>query len=181
PSKRNNYQSLVDTLEDTIHELKNISYDLKPKMLEEMGLGFALKYLVDKVATETGLTAEVNVIGGENRLESKLEIYIYRIVQEAISNILKYSEATYFSIQLVISMQLLRLIISDNGKGFDILKVSSRNKPTLNGLGLINMRERVESYKGQLKIDSSAETGTMIVVEIPLGKNLVWQNQNQSA
>ena len=181
PAQRKNYQSLVDTLEDTIHELKNISYDLKPKMLEEMGLGFALKYLVDKVATETGLTTEVNVIGGENRLESKLEIYIYRIVQEAISNILKYSEATYFSIQLVISMQLLRLIISDNGKGFDILKVSSRNKPTLNGLGLINMRERVESYKGQLKIDSSAETGTMIVVEIPLGKNLVWQNQNQSA
>lgn len=181
PTQRKNYQGIVDTLEDTILELKNISYDLKPKMLEEMGLGFALKYLVDKVVTETGLVAEVNVIGGENRLESKLEIYLYRIVQEAITNILKYSHATNFSIQLVISIQFLRLIISDDGKGFDVIEANSRNKSSLHGLGLINMRERVESYKGQLKIDSSAETGTMIVIEIPLGKDLVWQNQNQFA
>jgi signal transduction histidine kinase len=179
-TRRKNYQSLVDNLEDTILELKNISYDLKPKMLEEMGLGFALKYLVDKVVTETGLIAEVNVIGGENRLESKLEIYLYRIVQESISNILKYSHATNFSIQLVISQQFIRLIISDNGDGFDLEEVSSRKK-SLHGLGLINMRERVESYQGQLKIDSSSETGTMIVIEIPMGKNLTWQKQNQYA
>ncbi len=180
PTQRKNYQGIVDTLEDTILELKNISYDLKPRMLEEMGLGFALKYLVDKVVNETGLVAEVNVIGGESRLESKLEIYLYRIVQEAITNILKYSHATNFSIQLVISMQFLRLIISDNGNGFDVEEVNSRKK-SLHGLGLINMRERVESYKGQLKIDSSAETGTMIVIEIPLEKDLIWQNQNQFA
>ncbi|MCX6169105.1 MAG: sensor histidine kinase [Ignavibacteriales bacterium] len=180
PAQRMNYQSIVDTLEDTILELKTISYDLKPKMLEEMGLGFALKYLVDRVVTETGLVAEVNVVGGEYRLESKLEIYLYRIVQESITNILKYSKATNFSIQLVISMQSLRLIISDNGKGFDVEEVNSR-KNTLHGLGLINMRERVESYQGQLKIESSPESGTLIVIEIPMRNDLIWQNQNQYA
>jgi len=174
---RESFRSIVKTLEDTIHELKNISYNLKPRMLEEMGLGFALKYLVDKVVVETGLVGGINVIGEDIRLESKLEIYLYRIVQEAITNIMKYSNATNFSIQLVITDKFLRMIISDNGKGFNLEEISSKNN-TVHGMGLINMRERVESYQGQLKIDSSAGNGTMIVIEIPLEKELVWQNQN---
>lgn len=170
--------SIVETLEDAIKELKNISYDLRPRMLEEMGLGFALKYLVDKVSVETGVAGGINVIGGEVRLDSKLEIYLYRIVQEAITNIMKYSGATNFSIQLVIRINFLRMIISDNGKGFSLEEVGSRDH-SLHGMGLINMKERVESYQGQLKIDSSSGNGTMIVIEIPLEKELVWQNQNQ--
>jgi two-component system NarL family sensor kinase len=178
PERTEIRRGVVDTLEEIILDLKKISNNLKPRMLEEMGLGFALKYLVDKVVVETGLVGEINVIGEEIRLESKLEIYLYRIVQEAITNIMKYANASNFSIQLVITDKFLRMIISDNGKGFNLEEVSSRNN-SLNGMGLLNMRERVEAYQGQLKIDSSDGNGTMIVIEIPLEKELVWQNQKQ--
>ncbi|PKL83352.1 MAG: hypothetical protein CVV24_05380 [Ignavibacteriae bacterium HGW-Ignavibacteriae-3] len=174
------YNEIIKTMEDTIHELKNISYDLKPRMLEEMGLGFALKYLTDKVVSETDIKAEVNIVGEEIRLDSKLEIYLYRIAQEAITNILKYSHATHFSIQLIFLNKLIRMMISDNGKGFDIEEVSSR-KSSINGMGLINIRERVESYKGEFKIEASPENGTMIIIEIPLEKERIWQKQNQYA
>ncbi len=177
-TKRENYRSIVETLEESINELKNISYNLKPRMLEEMGLGFALKYLVDKIAGESGLNGEINSIGEEIRLENRLEICLYRIVQEAVANIMKHSNATRFSIQLVIMDNYMRMIISDNGKGFNLEEISSRNNP-LDGMGLTNMRKRVESYQGQLKIDSSDGNGTMIVIRIPLGKGLIWQNRNQ--
>jgi signal transduction histidine kinase len=178
PEQMENRRGIVETLEDTIRELKNISYNLKPRMLEEMGLGFAIKFLVDKIVTEAGIAGEVNVIGEEIRLEGKLEIYLYRIVQEAITNTIKYSNATNFSIQLMITHKFLRMIISDNGNGFDLEEVNSRNRRA-QGMGLINIRERVESYHGHLKIDSSAENGTMIVIEIPLGKEATWQNRDQ--
>ncbi|MFA7229109.1 MAG: sensor histidine kinase [Melioribacteraceae bacterium] len=174
-AQKKKYIEIIETLEEAILELKNISYDLKPRMLEEMGLGFAIKFMADKVASETGIIGEVNVIGGEIRLESKLEIYVYRIAQEAITNILKYSRATYFSIQLIIKNRFIRMMISDDGSGFDIDEVSSRREP-LHGMGLINIKERVESYHGEFKIESSPENGTMIVVEIPLEKELIWQN-----
>ena len=171
-------QTVIESLEEIIKELKDISYNLKPRLLEQMGLGYALKYLVDSVSSETAITGEINVIGEEFRLDSKLEIYLYRIAQEAIANILKYSEATNFSIQLLINSRLLRMIISDNGKGFDLEKVSSKENK-LSGMGLFNIRERVESFRGQLKIDTSEGSGTMIVIEIPLNNELIWQNQNQ--
>lgn len=178
PEQMENRRSIVETLEDTIRELKNISYNLKPRMLEEMGLGFAIKFLIDKIVNEAGIAGEVNVIGEEIRLESKLEIYLYRIVQEAVTNTIKYSNATNFSVQLMITHKFLRMIISDNGNGFDLEEVNSRNRRA-QGMGLINIRERVESYHGHLKIDSSAENGTMIVIEIPLGKEATWQNRDQ--
>lgn len=171
---------IIETLEDAILELKNISYDLKPRMLEEMGLGFAIKYMANKVTSETGIIGEVNVIGEEIRLQNRLEIYLYRIAQEALNNILKYSHATYFSIQLIIKNRFIRMMVSDDGRGFDIEAVSSQREP-LHGMGLINIKERVESYHGEFKIESSPENGTMIVVEIPLEKELLWQNKKQYA
>ncbi len=174
------YNEIIETLEEAIIELKNTSYDLKPRMLEEMGLGFALKFLADKVSTELGIHGEVNVIGEDVRLEGKLEIYLYRIAQEAINNITKYSNASNFSIQLIFQNRYIRMIISDDGDGFNIDEIYKRKAP-LHGMGLINMRERVETYRGQFKIESSPENGTMIIVEIPLEKELLWQRKNQYA
>jgi signal transduction histidine kinase len=172
------YKSLVQSLEDAILEVKNISYILKPKLLEEMGLGVALKYLVNNFVTETGIEGEANIIGGEIRLDTKLEIYLYRVAQEAINNIMKYSKATSFSLQLLITNKLIRMIVSDNGVGFNVNEVLEGKMQT-RGVGLTNIRERVESFRGILKIDSEPGSGTMLVVEIPLSKELTWQNQNQ--
>jgi signal transduction histidine kinase len=172
------YKNLILSLEDAILEVKNISYILKPKLLEEMGLGVALKYLVSNIATEIGIDGEANIIGDEIRLDTKLEIYLYRIAQEAINNIMKYSRATSFSLQLLITSKLIRMIVSDNGVGFNANDILYGKMPN-SGIGLTNIRERVESFHGIFKIDSEPGNGTMLVVEIPLYKELTWQTQNQ--
>ena len=160
-----NHTALMDSLESIITELKDISYRLKPKTLEEMGLGIALKLLVNQISEDSGIKGEANIFGEVIRLDNKVEISLYRIVQEATNNILKYSKATNFSVQLLITSKIIRLIISDNGIGFDAEQILSDNGP-IRGMGLINIKERVEHLQGQLKIESSPGNGTMIVAEI---------------
>ena len=160
-----NHTALMDSLESIITELKDISYRLKPKTLEEMGLGIALKLLVNQISEDSGIKGEANIFGDEIRMDNKVEISLYRIVQEATNNILKYSKATNFSVQLLITSKIIRLIISDNGIGFDTEQILSGKGP-IRGMGLINIKERVEHLQGQLKIESSPGNGTMIVAEI---------------
>lgn len=176
PAQHAYYEDLVANLKDIINGLKEITYSLKPRLLEEMGLLSAIKNLVDKVSSDTGIQGEINAVGKEIRFEEKLEITIYRIVQESINNILKYAKATNYSIQLVYSPELIRLIISDNGVGFD---VNAMLKSHNHGMGLMNMKERVESYNGKLKIDSFTNSGTMLAAEIPLTLGKIWHSHDQ--
>lgn len=158
------YQTLLKSVEVSINELKEIIFDLKPKILEEMGLGFSIKLLVEKIAVETGMKGTAD-IHGEVRYDKKMELSVYRIVQEALSNIVKHSKAKEFNIQLMNKNKSVKLLISDDGEGFDFnnLKNNHRNS----GFGLLNMQERINSYNGKLKIDSSPENGTIIIIDLP--------------
>ena len=171
------YNSFIDTLDSTIVELKEISYSLKPKMLEEMGIGIALKHLANKISLETGIVGQSNIVGDEIRLSNKIEICLYRIAQEATNNIIKYSKATNFSIEALVSTKKVRMIITDNGIGFDYDKTIDASGH-YKGMGLMNMKERAKSFNGVFKVESSLGKGTMIVTEIPLQREMVWQNQN---
>ena len=161
------YNEIVTSLEETINELKNISYRLKPKILEELGLGPALTSLVEKVSKDMRIKGSINVIGFEERLDNKLETYLFRVAQEAISNIVKHADASEFNINLFTDAKALRLIVSDNGKGFDPEEMFAR-KDNSKGMGLFNIRERVQYFGGKLKVDSSSGEGTLIIIEIPL-------------
>ena len=164
--KESTFNETINSLESTIKELKSILFNLKPSILEEMGLGPSLTSLVNKISDESNVKGSLNIFGLEKRMDKKLELTLYRIVQEAINNILKHSEATEFSIQLIQKNDMIRILISDDGVGFQ-----SANKKTNGGLGLINIRERVESYRGNFKIDASPGYGTLLIVEIPLELN----------
>lgn len=154
------YPELIETLESSIKDLKQILYDLKPRILEEMGLKPALAALCEKISKESGINGSIDFIGNDERFDNNLEVVFYRITQEAMNNIVKHSKASDFNIQLINQNNFLRLMISDDGIGFD----QSLNK---NGMGLINMKERIESFRGNLKIDSAEGSGTVIIVEIP--------------
>ena len=171
-------QDSVESIEDIIQELKNISHSLKPRTLEEMGLQIAIKNMIDKVREETEIYGELNMSDEDIRFDEKIEINLYRIVQEALNNLVKYSGASNFSVQLVNSSKLIRLIITDNGIGFEVTEVLS-GKLNKKGMGLLNIKERVESLCGILKIDSSPGNGTMLVVEIPVKEKYLWHSQNQ--
>lgn len=165
------YQTLISNLEDIISELKEITYSLKPKLLSETGLFLSVKSLIEKIRIDTGVVGEINLSGKEFRLDEKLELSIFRVVQESINNILKHSKATNYSIQLFYSKKIFRLIITDNGIGFDSNFVL-KNYST--GMGLLNIKERIETYNGIFKIDSLIKKGTMLVAEIPLAKEKEW-------
>jgi len=160
--KKDSVESIIVSLEKTIVELKTIILNLKPRILEEMGLSPALKTLCRKVSEETNIDGTVDISGLEERLNAKIEITIYRIIQEALNNIIKHSGANQFNIQLINKDQLIRLMISDDGRGFTIKEMNNHK-----GLGLINMRERVENMKGSFKIDSNIGKGTLLIFEIP--------------
>lgn len=157
-----NISEIIKSLEKTITELKSIILDLKPRVLEEMGLAPALRMLCHKISEETSIDGSIDISGFQERLNLKTEITIYRIIQEALNNIIKHSGANQFNIQLIDRDHLIRLMISDDGRGF-----AEKEMKSTKGLGMINMRERVESMRGSLKIDSNIGKGTLLIFEIP--------------
>lgn len=160
-------QPIKSQLENTTEELRRIIYDLKPKILDEMGLEPALRTLCNNITKESGIPGSVQIIELNQRLDKKLEIYFYRLIQEALTNIVKHSGASEFSVILMRDNEILRTIITDNGCGIiDNGKIEEKNS----GFGLLNMRERTEGFGGILKIDSSETNGLTIIAEIPFNQ-----------
>lgn len=174
PKQKKEYEEFISTIEEIITELKSISHSLKPRALESMGLKMAITHLINDISEGTGIIGELNFADEDLRYDEKLEINLFRIVQESLNNILKYAQATKFGVQLINSKNSIRLIISDNGKGFnpeEVLKNSGLN----GGMGLLNIKERVESFGGNLKIDSNKKDGTILIIEIPI-KNYEYEH-----
>ncbi|MBI5807903.1 MAG: hypothetical protein HZA74_05835 [Ignavibacteriales bacterium] len=174
PKQKKEYEEFISTIEEIITELKSISHTLKPRALESMGLKMAITHLINDISEGTGIIGELNFADEDLRYDEKLEINLFRIVQESLNNILKYAQATKFGVQLINSKNSIRLIISDNGKGFnpeEVLKNSGLN----GGMGLLNIKERVESFGGNLKIDSNENDGTILIIEIPI-KNYEYEH-----
>jgi len=150
-------------LDDSINDLRTISYSLKPGVLEEMGLLPAIKSLIEKAKTKSGIKGELFCSGMQQPLGEELDTAIYRIVQEALNNIMKYSKADEFGVYMNFYKDSLRLVVEDNGKGF--VKGQTGNK---NGMGLKNMKERAEMFNGSLRIDSAINEGTIVSADFNL-------------
>jgi signal transduction histidine kinase len=159
---KENYNNIIDSLNSTIYDLRNIMYDLKPKNLEDLGLDFAVRKLSDHISETTRKNGNVEIMGKTRRFGKDLELYLYRIIQECLSNIIRHSQASEYKIQLLYSEKNLKIYISDNGIGFKPEKVNKEKN-----YGLLNMSERIKALKGTMKINSSSE-GTLLLFEIPL-------------
>jgi len=151
-----------ELLRDTIQEIRNISNDLMPPVLEAFGMEQGLKNLCKDTAKNTGIPIEFTSKNIPDSLDKRVQIYVYRIAQEAINNITKHSAATEASLKISCSQNLISLIVSDNGKGFEI------EKNDTNGNGIMNIKERVELLRGECKFYSSLGKGTQINIKIPI-------------
>lgn len=160
------YLEISRILGQITNDLKEISHSLKPIILVEIGLIPALITLVDNIKRKSNMQGNISFIDMEERLDSGLETTIFRIVQEALSNIIKYSGAKEFNIQLLKKSSSIRLIISDDGRGFDLNKTGNKK-----GMGIKNMQERTKSHNGTFRITSSPEDGTIIFADFPPGVN----------
>jgi signal transduction histidine kinase len=162
PNNRDSNKKITSALETSIIELKRILFDLKPRILEEAGLNAAISSLCANISSQTSIKGDVDFIGTEDRLNNKLEICIYRIIQEGLSNIVKHSKANRFNILIVNSTNSIRIMISDNGIGFH------QDKSSVNPhFGLMNMRERIQNFNGTFKIETEEDKGSILIVEIP--------------
>ena len=156
-------QALSVSALDEIHRL---IYELRPTLLDDLGLVAATRWLAETNLEAAGVAINFSIIGRERRLPSQLEATLFRVIQEAISNITRHAHARNASVFLHFKKRIIRARIIDDGRGFDLEEaLSSKDRPR--GLGLMGMKERVELMRGTLSISSSPKGGTVIDIEIP--------------
>lgn len=141
----------------TFQKVRNFIFELRPMMLDDLGLIPTLRKYSDAFKEQTGLDVNVTVTGTERRLEPYLEVMIFRAVQELLGNAARHSQASMVKVHLDLGNDFLRVSVDDNGKGFDqeSLKESSN-------LGLKLIRERAEMLGGSFEIDSAVGSGARI-------------------
>ena len=146
----------------TLQDVRRLAVDLRPKALDDFGLVAALERLVQTLSEATGIDVQLETSLGSERLPAELETTLYRIVQEALTNVVKHARARKVSVLLVQRAGTVKVVVEDDGEGFDAQDVRG------DGLGLLGMRERVELLDGRLVVESSSDSGTTLVVEVPL-------------
>ena len=157
-----NVQGLLDKIEE---QLRHLSHELRPTILDDLGLRPALEFLADGVARRTGLQIGIEGSPGA-RLPTPTETALYRVVQEALTNVTKHAQATRVSITLARSGRLLRCAIRDDGVGFDAARVLARRGSR--GLGLIGIQERLHGVGGRLDIIATPGSGTQLIMSVPV-------------
>ncbi|MGH1486418.1 MAG: cache domain-containing protein [Cellvibrionaceae bacterium] len=163
---RKDFLTAVTILDKTIKEVYRISGELRPEMLDTMGLYPAVEALAGKVSAESNIEISFKKSESGNRLPGEFETAIYRIIQEALHNIANHSQATTASIRMRQTRTALSLTIQDNGAGFNVKKVLGKGGQA--GVGFVDIRVRAESLGGNFSVFSSEEIGTVIKVDIPL-------------
>lgn len=160
---------LSDALELTrgaLHDTRELSRLLRPTLLDDLGLEPALKWLARTLAERTGLVIEVHSTLGEMRLHADLETLVFRITQEALTNVIRHSGATEVQILLTSTPQQLRLQVRDEGHGFDPAQLTAE-KGAINA-GVRGMRDRAELFGGRLDVNSAPGEGTTVLLLMPL-------------
>jgi signal transduction histidine kinase len=146
----------------TLQDVRRLAVQLRPTALDDFGLAAALERLTETFAESSGIKVELEARLGTKRLAPEVETTLYRIVQEALTNVVKHAEAHKISILLARREGSVLAVIEDDGKGLPA------NGVTGDGVGLLGMQERVELHDGRLTIESTPETGTTLQIEIPL-------------
>ena len=160
---------LIELTRKTTETIRTLSYHLRPPVLDDLGLIAAIKSLISEIEKQKDITIEFNAFGFKERLDAEIELTLFRIIEEGLTNIIKHSKASAAKVCLIQSFPKVVGIIEDNGKGFDKEKILG-NSVSRKGLGLITIKERIRFFKGSFEINPVPKGGTSIKIEIPLDK-----------
>ncbi len=155
-------KDLRQMVRSALYEVRKIIYDLRPMALDDLGLIPTLKRYLTTVEDYHKIRIEFISIGREIRLAQRLEVALFRLVQEAVQNAMKHAKPKAVQVKMDINKKHVTLVIKDDGQGFD---TTSKKEGSF---GLVGMRERVELLRGQLTIDSVIGKGTLIMIQVPL-------------
>jgi two-component system sensor histidine kinase DegS len=160
-------EELRQRTNDIMQGVRRLSQDLRPAALDRLGLPSALEWLASDVAEYSGLDIKVNVSGRERRFTEEVELILFRIVQEALRNVWRHSQATKANIAVEFNESNIKIIIDDNGRGFSPPK-SMGDLAKDGRLGLAGMQERASLVNGTLILQSKPGTGTTVTIEAPI-------------
>jgi ligand-binding sensor domain-containing protein/signal transduction histidine kinase len=161
-------EEIAESATAVIDEVRDIIYDLRPVQLDRLGLVNSLREMLDKVGRAHGLNIEPEFDELAGRLSKESENSLYRIVQEAVNNIVRHAHASQASVRLSLQPGALRLVIADNGCGF--IPDATRDWVAGSGLGLTGIHERTRLLRGELLVESAPQQGTTLTILLPLSE-----------
>jgi len=168
PRYRDRLKNIRTPLDEIERHLRRLSHELRPTVLDDLGLVPALEFLGQGVSERTGMPIVVE--GPKSpRWPAPIEVALYRVVQEALRNATRHSRASRVDVRLGVHDGQIRCTVRDDGRGFDVDATLKRKGDR--GLGLIGIRERLNALGGQMIIDSSRGKGTELQISIPLGEH----------
>jgi two-component system, NarL family, sensor histidine kinase DevS len=162
PELRQAVLALREIVVETLHDVRRLAVELRPKALDDFGLVPALERLAETFAEQTDVDVHLQAALGEDRLSAEIETALYRIVQEALTNVVKHAQASTVSVVLTRKGQSVVAVVEDDGRGFDPTQAREE------GLGLVGMRERIALLDGRVTVESSERGGTTVAVEVPV-------------
>jgi signal transduction histidine kinase len=155
------YNRILGLIDDACRDVRDISRNLKPIALENLGLTAALKDLVNRYSTRGKMDISLHLHNVDGILDTEAKLHVYRIIQELLTNAIRHANATEIDIQINKTNDELVIIIEDNGKGFVLDQVKK-------GLGLGNLDSRINVLHGNIEVDSRVDYGTSFIVRIPI-------------
>jgi len=161
PQQEMNFENARNNLERTTREVREISHQMMRTALRELGLKAAVDDVLRKILPLHHIHHDFFAHGLDERLPEKIEISLFRIVQELLNNIIKHSGATQVNVSITRNKNFVTMHLEDNGKGFDPQQKSM-------GIGLVNLQSRVRIVNGEIRYESGENTGTVVIVKVPL-------------
>jgi signal transduction histidine kinase len=148
---------------ELLRRVHDLSLDLRPAMLDDLGLRPALVWLIERYSVQTGVDVALQCSGMDRRLRPEVETAAYRIVQEALTNVARHAGVKHVAIDCTVAADALRVEVTDEGTGFEVDAI-----PVGRSSGLAGMEERARSTGGRLWLRSEPNRGTTIVAELPI-------------
>ncbi|MCZ7608751.1 MAG: sensor histidine kinase [Ignavibacterium sp.] len=161
------YYRTINILDSTLKDVRELAHNLKPLNIEELGLETVVRSMCNNVAREGKYKYQLQFPEQPLQLPKDIEICVFRVIQESLNNMIRHAKATSFTINLFFEETALVLFISDDGIGFKPKKLLNE-KYISDGLGMMNMQESVEKLKGSFQVDSSNNSGTIIIAAFPI-------------
>jgi two-component system sensor histidine kinase DegS len=167
PELQGELAELKELIKGGLQEVRKIIFDLRPMALDDLGLVPALRRYLEGLEEREGLGVYLAVLGEEVRLASAVEVGLFRIIQEALHNVIKHARAASARVTLTYGKEQLLLSVKDDGLGFDLQEAEDRSREG-GHFGLISMWERAELLGGRFEVISAPGQGTRIVVAVPI-------------
>jgi signal transduction histidine kinase len=161
----------IAIIDQTLRQVRDLSLQLRPSLLDDLGLGSALRWYVTRLAERTGIEGKVTIENSESRYGPEIETTGFRVAQEALTNVVRHAQAKHIWVGLRHTLKELELVVRDDGRGFDVAATHER---AVHGqsLGILGMQERILLAGGELEITSTPGQGTEVRARLPLDPSL---------